>query len=411
MSTTNTAYYRADRLEALRARARGGEGRAPRVSDEIIRRAEEALDRGPYSVVHKTTLPPSGNIHDYWHPSPYAWPNPDTPDGLPYVHRDGQRVPGTRLYEAESGKYDRTALQRLFDESTIHALAWYLTGRSKYAEKSAELIRTWFIEEATAMTPHLEYSQVVLGKNGNRGRNYGVIETKDLYFCLDAVRLIESSSAWGRSDDERMRAWCRTFLNWLLKSEQGRLEKETRNNHGVCYDLQVAALAAYLGDTEVLEEVGRSARRRLRQHIVRDGRQPHELVRTATFHYCAFNLQSWLNLATLLENSIGLDLWHSEVSPDHLLGGVVGRLFPHRLGAYCAIERALYWLLPYYRKSWEYPQIDEFNRERLVPLYYGALGKFPALSGVFGQEFPPIERAEPCYFPHDGIPVFWMISA
>jgi hypothetical protein len=57
--------------------------------------AEEALTRGPFSVMDKTDLAPSSKKQDYWHPAPYWWPDPETPDGLPYIRRDGQRVPGT----------------------------------------------------------------------------------------------------------------------------------------------------------------------------------------------------------------------------------------------------------------------------------------------------------------------------
>ena len=119
------AFYDEAALERLRAGAGAGAGAssAPdgalgRTLAELSRRAQECLGNPCYSVVDKTTLPPSGDPHDYWHPAPYAWPNPDTPDGLPYVYKDGERVPGTRLYEPESIQYDRTALQRMFDEST-----------------------------------------------------------------------------------------------------------------------------------------------------------------------------------------------------------------------------------------------------------------------------------------------------
>src|SRR5690554_383098 len=83
----------------------------------IEQAAEEALKRGPYSVVDKKTLPPSKNPHDYWHPAPYFWPNPIPIPGLPYIPKDGKRVPGTRLYEPLSDNYDRTRLQRLLDDT------------------------------------------------------------------------------------------------------------------------------------------------------------------------------------------------------------------------------------------------------------------------------------------------------
>lgn len=41
-------------------------------------------------------LRPSGNIHDYASVSRYRWANPDTPDGLPWVRRDGELNPDTK---------------------------------------------------------------------------------------------------------------------------------------------------------------------------------------------------------------------------------------------------------------------------------------------------------------------------
>ena len=66
--------------------------------------ADYALTQGPYSVVHKTELPPSKNVHDYYTPKPYFWPNPYTKSGVPYIRMDGQRVPGTILYDEQSHK-------------------------------------------------------------------------------------------------------------------------------------------------------------------------------------------------------------------------------------------------------------------------------------------------------------------
>ena len=63
--------------------ARASDGTAARLLHQLRDKAEAALARGPYSVVDKATLPPSGDNHDYWHPAPYWWPNPETPDGLP----------------------------------------------------------------------------------------------------------------------------------------------------------------------------------------------------------------------------------------------------------------------------------------------------------------------------------------
>jgi hypothetical protein len=109
------ALYDPDRL----ARAAG----SPAWRAAVMDRAEEALARPPFSILDKTTLPPSGDPHDYWHPAPYWWPDPRKADGLPYVKKDGERVPGTRLFEPGHEAYDRTRLQWLFEDTTHLAMA------------------------------------------------------------------------------------------------------------------------------------------------------------------------------------------------------------------------------------------------------------------------------------------------
>ncbi len=359
---------------------------------KLIQKTETLLESDVYSVVKKTTLPPGGDIHDYWHPAPYYWPDPSSKNELPYVYRDGVRVPGTLLYETESKMYDRTSLQQMFDETTILALSYNLTGNNIYAKKASALIYAWFINEDTKMNPHLNYAQVRMGHNQNKGSNSGIIETKDFYFFLDAIRIISRSEYWSKEDDQVMKNWCSSFLNWLLKSEQGKKEKESKNNHGVLYDLQVASIAAYIGDLSLLYDISKTASARLIDHIDKDGIQTHEMTRTTTFHYCSFNLQSWINLAIVLENTIGYNLWNFSCEGKG------------------SIEKALNWLLPYYQKQWPYKQIDKFDKERLVPLYHLSKSKYPAIAERFKNVFPDLENSKPYYHPHDGISVYWLLN-
>jgi len=57
--------------------------------------------------------------------APYFWPNPATPDGLPYVRRDGERNPEIRRIS------DRDGLRDLISASETLALAYYLKGDRK----------------------------------------------------------------------------------------------------------------------------------------------------------------------------------------------------------------------------------------------------------------------------------------
>lgn len=388
-------FYDAQALDRLRA---GGVPEQPleRTLEELSRRAAECLAHPTYSVIDKTTLAPSGDRRDYWHPAPYAWPNPQTRDGLPYIYKDGERVPGTRLYEPESARYDRTAIQRVFDETTTLALAGHVFSNDSYTNKACELVRRWFIDDHSAMNPHLAYAQVFMGKNGNKGTSSGLIETKDMYFFLDAVRLIRKSTFWHRSDEQAMQSWCSRFLDWLNTSEQGRQEARATNNHGVAFDLQTYALAAFLGDVDQMYKISLRALSRLKSHIDSDGRQPAEMKRTTTAHYTAFNLHLWFNLHSLLLNTSGLNLFDET------------RLYRGQRSA--PLKLAASWVLRHCAGPWPFKQIDEFDPDRYQHLYHIASRYSSSIADKYKTMISPLGSSKVVFYPHDGIAPYWTLQ-
>lgn len=363
------------------------QGRHPELFAKLMDRARQALAAPAHTVVDKKSLPPSGNPHDYWHPAPYWWPDPERPDGLPYVRRDGERVPGTLMYEPDSDRYDRTRVQLLFDDGLALALSWLLTGDEQYAGKAAMQLRTFFVDPETRMTPHLEYAQVKLGHNGNRGSSSGIIELKDFYYYLDVVRLLESSGALTHDVLHGFRAWLAEYLRWLLFSPQGRAEQAATNNHGTYYDLQVASISAFLGERAALFQALRRARARFRTQFAADGSQPEELTRTTTAHYCCYNLQGWINLDRLAR-AWGVDLWGGPFSGPTLVEGMD-------------------WLLAHAGQPWPYLQIDEFDPDRFLPV--AAARRVLGPDSAFGVA--SALEAKPVFHPHDGIRPWWNLDA
>jgi len=65
----------------------------------LRRAAEDAMRQGPWSVTDKTQVPPSDDKHDYMSVGPYWWPDPSSPDGLPYIRRDGETSPERYDYD------------------------------------------------------------------------------------------------------------------------------------------------------------------------------------------------------------------------------------------------------------------------------------------------------------------------
>lgn len=383
-------FFNAATLARCREQYQRGNPQATRLAQQLIQLANKALTHPAYSVVQKADLPPSGDRHDYWSLAAFSWPDPAQPDGLPYVFRDGMRSPATELYSTESQQYDHTRLQLTLDNTTVLALAWYMTGNIDYALHAAELVRTWFLKPATRMNPNLNYAQVELGKNNNQGMRWGVIDTKDFYYFLDAVRLLQQSDAWSAPDQRAMQSWCKKLLSWLNESKQGRLERCAVNNHGTCYDLQIAALSGFCDDAIALSKTLEYSKMRIAKQFLPNGQQPYELKRSATLHYCTFNLQSWANLAKMAEH-VGIDLWHYSANN----------------GA--CLQAAFEWLLPYYNQPWPYRQIKIFEKERLLPLYQIACEVYPSVreNSALGS-IPSSDRIAPhAYF---GIAPGWMFA-
>src|SRR5262249_40082658 len=161
--------------------------------------------------------------HDYMSLAPYWWPNPDTKDGLPYIHRDGERNPD--IYKTRN----RSELGAMTDNLEALSLAYYFTGDEKYAARAHLLIRTWFLDPKTRMNPNFQYAQAIRGVN--TGRGLGLIESRLFTKVIDAVGLLAGSQAWTGDDDAALRQWFTTYLDWVLTSEHGREEAIAKNNH------------------------------------------------------------------------------------------------------------------------------------------------------------------------------------
>lgn len=385
----NLVYYDEVALSDARLAWHRGEHSVSEVIHGLLATAESTLDTGPYSILNKTAIPPSGNPHDYLNPAPYWWRDPNQPDSTAQ-RQDGKRLPENELYSAESRKYDRTCLQLTIDHTVQLALAWYFTHDERYAKHAALLIRTWFLDPATRMNPHLKYAQIRLGEQ-NEQLGYGIIETKDLYYFLDAVRLVFRSGELADTEQKQFRQWCREFLDWLLNSPQGRRVFMSQNNQGTYYDLQVASLAVFLDDIQTLLQILRVSSMRAAQQFQQDGSQPEELKRTNSLHYCTFNLQGWFNLARIARLA-GMDLWNTRT----------------RDGSCPAL--GLSWVLSFPQVEWPYQQDSAFDYDRLALLRHlahptsGDGSTEPGTSTIVQSEIKPV------FHPYAGVQPYWSLG-
>jgi hypothetical protein len=352
-------------LAGVRTRALAGDAAFAPAMQHLTADADKALDAGPFTVTQKKHPLPNGDPHDYVSLAPYFWPNPNTPDGLPYVRHDGLRNPEVR-------EYDDLPFGQMKNAVSTLALAYYLSGKEAYADHATLLLRAWFFDDATRMNPNLTHAQLVKGVNDGRGT--GIIESRGLLDVIDAAGLLHGSKAWTDSEDRKLHDWFADFVKWMRDSKNGRAEESATNNHGSWYDVQLAGFLLYLGDDAGAKQVIEAAKkRRIDKQIEPDGTQPLELARTNSFGYSCFNLEALTTLADL-GNRVGVDLWNYRTRD--------GR----------GIRAALDWLLPYAtgESKWTHKQIKPLAASGMViplrraiaayhdPRYQAALTKLTA---------------------------------
>ncbi|MEV4316111.1 alginate lyase family protein [Actinocrispum sp. NPDC049592] len=325
-----TAVLDGDRLARNRIGLLFGD-RALRTSlNDLLVQANAALTKGPWSVMDKTQVPPSGDRHDYLSLAPYYWPTkpqtPDNPQGCPYVNKDGVRNPATDAIPDKASRLTAfTAIYQL-------TLAWYYTGDAKYAKRAALDLRTWFLDPATKMNPNMNFAQGIPCQTDGRG--IGIIEFSYTFTqVLDAAAILNTGApGWTRNDDATMKAWSKEFLTWLQTSKNGKDEAGQQNNHGTFLDMLMGGIAIYTGQQQVAKDIVEKAKtNRLDKQIAADGSQPMEATRTRSYHYFTFNLVALTRLAQVAKH-VGIDLWSYQTPQGGSLVKAVDFILPAATG-------------------------------------------------------------------------------
>lgn len=265
--------------------------------------AAPAALRAPIQTVLDKPLPsPGGDPRNYVSYARYYWPDPTKPDGLPFVSRDGQHN------HAQVARGDRLRIGKFCETTLRLAAAWHLHRDEAAARRAGDWLRAWFVTPATRMNPNLDYAQVRLGRNNNRGNAAGVLDSRDLALVVDALRLLDGSPALTPAETDAVRAWFTEFVHWLETAPTAREERAAKNNHGTWFLAQAIPLARFVGRDDFARELCEENKARIAAQIRPDGSQPEELRRVDALGYSRFNLEAHAVVARHAA-AYGIDLW------------------------------------------------------------------------------------------------------
>ncbi len=369
-------------LTIAKQRTQQNDGSLKPALAKLTREADRALTIEPLSVTRKKITPPSGDRHDYMSLAPYWWPDPNTPNGLPYVRRDGKINP------ERNSIADRQNLENAVSLVRTLALSYYFTANEDYAKNVATRLQVWFLDPLTRMNPNLKYAQTVPGRSD--GRAAGIIETHNLPELIDAVALLAGSAAWSQAHQRQLQSWFASYLTWLSESTEGRAEAQAENNHGTWYDVQIASFGLFTERKDLAHRVlSEIPRKRIARQIESDGSQPLELARADSWRYSVFNLQALFDTASLGDH-FGIDLWNFETADKRSIRKALDRLIPFATG----------------EKQWPLREQSRWQPERLATLLQRAALRYRdysygAARGKLGA--PSTDSRERLLYPMDEV--------
>src|SRR5687768_17461228 len=183
--------------------------------ERILSQAGKALNQAPLTITSHRAPLSEGGPNDFYSNGDYWWPDPAKPDGLPYIQRDGHSNPDAFFHH-------RMAVRELRDAVAALGAAYKLTGEDRYAAKSAELLRVFFLDPATRMNPHLQYAQAIPGVSPGRG--IGIIDALHLVEIPLAVEAMAKSPAMPSDVVADLRKWFGELTDWMVTSKNGQDE-------------------------------------------------------------------------------------------------------------------------------------------------------------------------------------------
>jgi hypothetical protein len=285
---------------------------------DIVEQAKFALKQKPITITETQSERSAGGVHDFFSEGDYWWPDPANPSG-PYIQKDG-------LTNPDNFTAHRQAMVRFSRIIGSLASAYVLTDNEKYTKHAATHFRAWFIDTSTMMNPSLLYAQAIKGKV--TGRSIGIIDMIQMIEVAQGLKVMEKSSSFDQADIKKIKSWFSQYLTWVTTHPYGIEERDTKNNHAVCWVMQVAVFAHLVENESIMEECkARYKKILLPNQMDTDGSFPLELKRTKPYGYSLFVLDAMATICHVLSNAKE-NLWDFTLDDGRCLKKGVEFMYP-----------------------------------------------------------------------------------
>lgn len=261
------------------------------LKEKILKDAAWALRQGPETVTASFSPRSAGTINDFYSEGDYWWPDPKNPKG-PYIQKDG-------LSNPDNFTAHRLSMIRFGTIIGALASAYKITKDEKYVRHAMIHLNAWFINKTTMMNPSLTYAQAIKGIS--KGRGIGIIDTIHLIEVAQGTLLLKDSKSMDKETYSGTVNWFASYISWLKSSKNGQDERAAKNNHGVCWVMQVASFAKLCEDEKTLEECRERYKNvLLPDQMANNGSFPLEIARTKPYGYSIFNLDAMAVICQIL---------------------------------------------------------------------------------------------------------------
>jgi len=208
--------------------------------DRILNKAMAALTDEPVTITKSHGPYSEGGSNDFYSMGDSWFPDPTSPNGLPYKQHPGEVNP-------DNFNDHKKCLWQMRENVAALAAAYKITGNNRYATVAAEWLRVFFIDPATRMNPNLTYAQSVPGVT--KGRTMGVSDVLALVEIPKAVEALQNSPGFPPAVLAGMKQWGSNYLAWLA-ANIGEEAATLSNSHNLIYWLQTATWAGLVGDED-----------------------------------------------------------------------------------------------------------------------------------------------------------------